>query len=481
MEICDLCKAKLVEFYHFKQHCEKVRLKFSDSEFCGALQEKHLLELDTLLEEKTVYTAIQIVRDFISRHSIVEIKEDEVEQQLIIMSKVPLELTDQEFITGETEGIEESILEQVELLKDAENVESVEYLEDCLADEVEEFSTMKDIKAAEDLPLEEKTLDQPEEFCFEWDSENSYDQQQHSESASDSRKPSNPRRPRNPNSWACNKRKSLRNSGQTYRNSKGKIVEAKQMRESCGECCRSKCILRISEQDRQEAFQYYWGLGDVVKQRKFIYEHITSAQPKRRRRETSNRTITLQFYLEAKGEDESYTLVQVCKKMFKNTLVVSSQVIQGVVKKYSLEGFNDSRGKFKRKLTVAQQIAAEHVKKFPFFYIEQTMTKVQCYQMYCQECIEQEIEPVKEGNYRDIFDRQNQGNFLKTERIPCETCHRYYKATDDERENLQREHDNHISLGINKKCRDRALGRLRHKRAQERKKRLAAQEAANHY
>lgn len=481
MEICDLCKTKLVEFYHFKMRSEIVRLNFSKTDFCS--QEKPL-DIESFSNDKAVFTTIQIVRDFISRHTFVEIKEDEIEQQLIFISKAPRDLQDDLEVKVEEAVMEESFLEHVELLREEEMAS--EYLEDCLAEEEGELLSMKDIKEedhnVDELEdFEEDILDQTEENIFEYEeSDSSYDHQQTSESASDSKKPSNPRRPRNPNDWACNKRKSLRNSGQTYRNSKGKIVEAKQMRESCGKQCRSKCIQRISEEDRQEMFQYYWGLGDVVKQRKFIYEHITSAEPKRRRTETSNRTITLQFYLETKGEDEAFLLVQVCKKMFKNTLVVSSQVIQGVVKKYSLEGFNDSRGKFKRKLTTAQQIAVEHVKKFPFFYIEQTMTKVQCYQLYCHECVEQGIEPVKEGNYRDIFDRQNQGNFLKTERISCETCHRYYKATDEEREQLQREHDSHIGLGSNKKCRDRALGRLRHKRAQERKKRQAAQEAADH-
>lgn len=466
MEICDFCKGKLVEFYHFRLRVEEVQLKILETDFNVDSLEEHL-ELDT--DDKTVHTTLQIVKEFLSRHRFVEIKEDE--KQLIIMSTPSSNQITQalkEADDVEDDASDSRQLEEVEIFKDEEV--TPEYLE-----EIEELFPMS-------VPIkEEEQQFEAEELLTELEeSDDSFDNQQNSESASDLKKPSNPRRPRKPDTWACNKRKSLRNSGQTYLNSKGKLVDAKQMRESCGEWCRSKCITKISEQDRQEAFDYYWGLGDVVKQRKWIYEHITSAEPKRRRSEVSNRTITLQFYLDAK-DDEVYQSVQVCKKMFKNTLVISSQVIQGVVKKYSLEGFHDSRGKFKRKLTVSQQIAAEHVKKFPFFYIEQTMTKVQCYQMYCQECFEQGIEPVKEGNYRDIFDRQNQGNFLKTEKITCETCHRYYKATDEERLLLQRDHENHISLGVNKKCRDRALGRLRHKRAQERKKlqKLAAQEAQN--
>lgn len=478
MEICELCKAKLVDFYHFKMRSEQVR-KIQMNDHCTSTEK--FQDIDNEIQDKTVYKTVQIVRNFIEKFSISDIEEDETKKRLIItsaLSEPDLSASDLCRVDiVKTESIEAAFLDDVEVLKQEEL--EPEYLEDCLEDGFmpieEDCSGMKQEDDDDDDLVEESVMSEGEGIVIEYDddddSEASYDQQQSaSESASDSKRSLNPRRPRRPENWACNKRKTLRNSGQTYLNSKGKIVQAKQMRESCGPSCRSKCIQKISEDDRQRAFDIYWGFGDVVKQRKFVYKHITSAEPKRRRTENSNRTVTLQFYLDAKDEDDSITAVQVCKKMFKNTLVISSQVIQGVVKKYALEGFNDTRGKFERKLTVAQKFAIEHVKKFPFFYIEQTMTKVQCYQMFRDECIEMGIEPVKEGNYRDIFDKQNQGSFLKTEKISCETCHRYYKATDIERINLQKEHDNHISLGSNKKCRDRALGRIRHQRAQERKK-----------
>jgi hypothetical protein len=469
MEICDFCKVKLVEFYHFKLRSEEVRK--IQSELNSGSEDK-LRELDLQIDDKTVYNTIQIVRNYIEKHSISEILEDENERRLIIIPKLGESTETIQVGFVKNEAVDEPVLE--ESLKQ-EAIEP-EYLdEDCL----EEYNDSKEIIQEDDvetMEVEEEFMDDDILVEYEEDSEASVDYQQSaSESVSDSRKSSNTRRTSHPEKWACNKRKTLRNSGQTYLNSKGKLVDAKQMRESCGTTCRNKCITKITEEDRQRAFDTYWGFGDIVKQRKFIYKHITSTIPKRRRTPSSSRTLTLQFYLEARNDDETSQMVQVCKKMFKNTLVISSQVIQGIVKKYSIEGFNDTRGKFERKLSEAQLFAIEHVKKFPFFYIEQTMTKVQCYQMYRDECAELGLEPVKEGNYRDIFDKQNQGSFLKTEKISCELCHRFYKADEDERAELQKEHDDHISLGTNKKCRDRALGRIRHKRAQERKK---AQRAA---
>jgi hypothetical protein len=481
MEICELCKVKLVDFYHFKNRSKQVRKL--QTEINEHSQEK-LQELDFLIEDKTVYNTLQIVRNYIEKYSVAEIKEDENEQRLIIIPKnensVEPEKLNEQREPEKNELIDVSSIQDYEEVKQEEL--EPEYLEDCLDDLIadddeicdEEYYEIKDLNQDQILQAEQNhSIADDDEYItnYDEDSETSYDlQQSASESASDSRKPSNPRRPRRPENWICNKRKTLRNSGQTYLSSKGKIVEAKQMRESCGTSCRAKCITKVSDADRQRAFDKYWALGDVVKQRKFIYMHIRSTEPKRRRTETSNRSVTLQFYLETTDDYANAQLVQVCKKMFKNTLVISSQVIQGVVKKYAIEGFIDTRGKFERKLTEAQKFAVEHVKRFPFFYIEQTMTKVQCYQLYRDECLEKGIDPVKEGNYRDIFDKQNQGSFLKTEKISCEICHRYYKATDEERIDLQKEHDSHISLGVNKKCRDRALGRIRHKRAMDRKR-----------
>jgi hypothetical protein len=154
--------------------------------------------------------------------------------------------------------------------------------------------------------------------------------------------------------------------------------------------------------------------------------------------------------------------------MFKNTLAVSSQVIQGVVRKYAQTGFIDTRGKHERKLTKAQELARQHVQKFPYFYIDQKMTKVQLYNMYCEECKNVVLEPVKESNYRDIFDRFHSNTFLKSDKILCEKCHKYFKSSDEERMLLQKEHDEH--LAVDKKCRDRALGRIRHRRSLEKKR-----------
>lgn len=239
------------------------------------------------------------------------------------------------------------------------------------------------------------------------------------------------------------------------------------MQPSCA--CRIHCEERINEDERQANFSKFWSLGDVIEQRKFIYSHIITKEPTRRKSAGAGaRSVTLQFYLDKSDVGGNSSLVHVCKKMFKNTLSISNQVIQGVVRKHSNTNFVDNRGRHERKLTEAQELAKEHVQQFPFFYVEQNMTKVQLYKMYVDNCKEQNIIPVKESNYREIFDKYNSNSFLKTEKVLCEKCDRYFKAAEDEKIHLQKEHDQH--LVEDKKCRDRALGRIRHRRSIARKR-----------
>lgn len=172
---------------------------------------------------------------------------------------------------------------------------------------------------------------------------------------------------------------------------------------SCSSC-RNNCTTRLTEADREQNFQNFWQLGNVVQQRKFIYDHIKSREPARRKVQNSIRSVSLQYFLNVE-KNNSQIQIKVCKEMFKNTLSISSQFIQGVVSKYANTGFVDLRGKHQRTLTKSQQLAKEHVRKYPNLNIDKKFTKVQLYNEYIRECEKLDIEPIKESNYRDIFDR----------------------------------------------------------------------------
>lgn len=423
--------------------------------------EEKISQLDSLIEDRTVLSTVQIVRSFLELHPVAEILEADNGSQLVF---VPASNTQTEPEIIQFERFKDELAKPELIISekqdDIDAYTDFDYLEE---EEVLEFHEDQIINTENSAATDDEDYD--ENFDF---NESSVDMSVTSANdSSEATKPALPHRPRNPETWACNKRKALRNSGKTYLSSKGKIVEARRMYPSCGEKCRSHCINRITEEDRQFNFNGYWALGDVVKQRMFINSHITQTQPRRRRVVNSNRSITLKFYLDVRNVDGTTSMVQVCKNMFKNTLVVSAQVIQGVIKKYAKAGFVDPRGKHARKLTEGQKYAREHVQKFPFFYIDGTMTIIQVYQLYVKECQEKRIDAVKESYYRDIFDKHNNNGFLKTEKTLCELCPKYFAGSEADRLELQKSYDEHIAL--NKRCRARALARIRNKRALEKK------------
>jgi hypothetical protein len=398
-----------------------------------------LMQLDKEINDQLTYNTVQIVRNYVENNSIKCIQIEESSDKMLIMS--PLNEAD---AIAEFEQQQPTMTPQdhEKVIADIEN-ESVEmeYIEEVEAlEEESDRTTQIEYESVDDIETNSNTS---------------------------MTKAFNLKRPRHTEEWKCNKRKKLRNSGQTYVNTKGNIVEGRKMLPSCE--CRVHCEEKISEDEREANFNKFWSLGDVIEQRKFIYKHLISKEPTRRKSSgTGSRSVTLQFYLDKTDEAGNFSLVHVCKKMFKNTLCVSNQVIQGVVKKYSNTNFVDTRGKHERKLTEAQELAKEHAQQFPFFYVEQNMTKVQLYNMYTEQCKEQNIIPVKESNYREIFDKYNSNSFLKTEKILCEKCDDYFKATEEKRVDMQKEHDQH--LADDKKCRDRALGRIRHRRSIARKR-----------
>ncbi|KAG5671358.1 hypothetical protein PVAND_001559 [Polypedilum vanderplanki] len=418
MEICNFCKLKLQEFYIFKMRSIEARINLTERIIENSQQK--LMQLEN--NDPFIYNTVQIVSEYIKNNSVKCIQVEETEGKILIIS--PSSQTNQGTI--QCENKEEPLVNEFE------------------KDECEETEFINEEILDENLMEYEDELDN--------DNLNDF-------------KPSNVRRPRHADEWKCNKRKKLRNSGQAYINTKGNLVQGRVMKPACSNC-RNRCNEKLTEEERQMNFNKFWALGEVVEQRKFIYNHIISKKPSRRKTVESNRSVTLEFYLDKYDSKEES--VHVCKKMFKNTLAISNQVIQGVMKKYASSNFIDSRGKHERKLTEAQELAKEHVQQFPFFYVEQTMTKVQLYNMYVEQCKEKNIIPIKESNYREIFDKFNSNSFLKTERILCKQCHKYFKATDEERVALQKEHNEHII--VDKKCRDRALGRIRHKRSIERRK-----------
>lgn len=143
------------------------------------------------------------------------------------------------------------------------------------------------------------------------------------------------------------RRKLAKNMGKSYISANGKIIEDKKMKPNCGEKCRMQCTTRINETTRQKNFDEFYNLADLELQRKFIVDHIQIFEPKHTKVSNKSRSIQRLFFLNGENQGE---MVQVCKSIFLNTLVISSQTLDTIQFKAARYGsMADFRGRYPRK------------------------------------------------------------------------------------------------------------------------------------
>lgn len=167
----------------------------------------------------------------------------------------------------------------------------------------------------------------------------------------------------NPENWKRNTRKLAKNTGQAYIASNGKYVEAKRMKESCGSTCRMQCVRKISESSRLDNFKYFYSLADIAKQRRFLYEHMKTFEPRHQKNSPTSkksRNVQRNYFLDVTHLNGAVESVQVCKLLFLNTFCISSQMIDTLHRKAFTEGrFCDVRGKFERRGRTKSQMTEE--------------------------------------------------------------------------------------------------------------------------
>jgi hypothetical protein len=304
-EICINCKTKLIDFFIFKRRNEEARKIFSDSESGGV---KNMLlevidQIDNSFEEPPDDTAADCD----------EIPEEEIKEEFC----------------DETETVQDQIDDEMNLTE--EEVKGVEIEEEM------EQETMDDYNEDSQVFLEE----------FD-DSETT---QTTTTVAETSRTKSN--RQANPETWIRNRRKLAKNTGQSYFASNGKLVDAKEMKCSCSQTCRMQCTKKIDEENRLRNFKYFYSLGDIAKQRKFLFDRMKTYEPKRTKipkNPQKFRAVQRCYFLDLTHENGAMEMLQVCKFMFLNTFAISSQMIDTLYRKAVNEGrFSDTRGKFERK------------------------------------------------------------------------------------------------------------------------------------
>lgn len=150
------------------------------------------------------------------------------------------------------------------------------------------------------------------------------------------------KRTRNEETWDRNVRKRLRFKGEAYISVKGKLVEARNVREVDCSKCKFKCTSRINKQQQQILNELYWSLDTYKKKIEFLNKYVQTYTPKRKM--TGRREYSRKYVFDVDGNDE-----RVCKDFFTATLHISESTIATALKK-SRKGPDavvDMRGKHK--------------------------------------------------------------------------------------------------------------------------------------
>lgn len=463
MEVCLRCQSHIVSFYLFKLRVHKAQdgFKLPDNK----------AECETDTDQPLVLHTLDIVKNFIDKHSVQSIFEDQVEQRLVIERHASSAVTVKEEAREEEHEttISESKVSFVSQ-EDSNDAEFGDY--DVLDDPIEQVdeSTTSDVENFESIDEEVKEStsmvpileDTAETERFMLDNIEFIDRTP--EYIVNAYKPSEKAsRPKDPDNWIRNKQRRARARGEEYVTNSGKKIAAKRLQSPCKMSCRFKCRRKISEEDRQKNFDKYWNLASFILQRKFIFEHHKTVPVQRRRFRSVEggkpRQYSSQYFLDKYNINGTTEQVQVCESMFLRTFDICRNIVAYLHKKVQTGKVQDLRGINRRKLSSGHEAAIEQIKANPFYHIEQPMPITKMFELYQQECLDRGIEPVKNHTYRKLFAEYNECEFLKRDKIICELCDRYYRASDDEKNILNAKYNEHIQT--HEKCMQRAKGRDR--------------------
>lgn len=245
---------------------------------------------------------------------------------------------------------------------------------------------------------------------------------------------------------------------------------------------------KITDDERMDIHVSYYGLPNSTEKRHFIintttrsitarsmkinevglqdnYEVDDSEDSDNGRTEEivtkSRRKYSFSYFFHVKGEK-----IQVCKKLYLGTLDISQKPVYTAhstknVKTNTPSG--DLRGKSessRRKPTGNAEFAREHIKSFPTVeahYCRATTTRLylgahlsvgKMIDLYKEKCSEDGVQPVKDSQYRKIFNTEfNLGFHIpKTDR--CDFCEMYKtaKQTETLTEQISADYEWHIKL-----------------------------------
>ncbi|XP_072402345.1 uncharacterized protein [Diabrotica undecimpunctata] len=228
-------------------------------------------------------------------------------------------------------------------------------------------------------------------------------------------------------------RKRKRNAGEEYVGYKNKLVKARSLQNYI-HTCRFQCQ-KFTDEERQEIFNQFWGLGNWNLQNAFITSCTEIALPKRRRTEAVTN----------KGKSVTIKLknMRVCKMFFLKTLDISNGRYSRILNGISDVGITavDKRGRAPCPNKLSQDVidkVKRHIDMFPKYishytrhynprrrYLPSFLTIRKMYKCYLEHCQENNEAPVKEWFYRRVFNTEFNLSFHHPLSDTCNKCDKF--------------------------------------------------------
>jgi hypothetical protein len=245
-----------------------------------------------------------------------------------------------------------------------------------------------------------------------------------------------------PKMWKRHQRKTIKNTGEEYSTKKGLKKRKRLLQQS--DCERKKCKRRchehISEAEREGIHYHYWKVLDTYdKKQTFICEHVSTESTRHKTvGECSRRSQTLAYFLTVGGEKK-----RVCRDFFLRTLdETPDKVRYNLKKRHNRGGVNgDQRGKARHEhpsiSDTDKQVIKNHIMSYPAVeshycrssskrkYLPQNLSIAEMFRQYKVKCIADNITPLKEHAYREIFCTEFNLGFHQPKKDQCSICNKY--------------------------------------------------------
>ena len=224
------------------------------------------------------------------------------------------------------------------------------------------------------------------------------------------------KRQRDPENWQRNIRQKRRNEGLEYVSCRGKVVGARAVKDvDCGKC-KFNCSANFSSEVRREIFSVFWGLGDHNRRTDFIANHCTRSETTRRQKQDqpSRRNYSISYYLTNNSQR-----LRVCKDFFLKTLDIGHDTVYVALNNNTQFGAVLSNERVHKipgnKFSDETQRVIKHIGSFPTMeshyarsqtnkkFLDSSLNVRKMYELYVQQCNDDQIKPVSETYYRHIF------------------------------------------------------------------------------